>query len=58
MTVFKFSNDKNNQAIAFSDEEARVLEQNMADNPQKSIADFGFLLITGGFNKIISVWDF
>ena len=58
LTVFKFSNEKNAELQAFSDEDSKLMSRNIFENPQRSIADLGFLLVSGGFDKLLKVWDF
>ena len=58
MTIFKFSNEKNIENNFISEHDQRILDNIIKDHPEKKISELGFLLISGGLDMQIKVWDF
>ena len=59
MCIFHYENDKNGQNNGFySEDYIQNLQLAILKNPENKISTFGMALVSGGFDKIIKVWDF
>ncbi|KAL4454440.1 hypothetical protein ABPG73_015248 [Tetrahymena malaccensis] len=58
LCVFKYSNDKNRENFYYNEDDLQYLQNQISENPSKSMSNLGLFLLTGGLDKIIKVWDF
>ena len=58
LVVLKISNDKNPQNDSYTDDDVTKINTKLMDNRGSKISDAGLLLISGGFDTQVKVWDF
>lgn len=58
LAVLRLNNDKNPQHDTYSENDLLHLNASLLDNPHNNISSSGLLLLSGGFDKTVKVWDF